>query len=52
LTDEPIVSEDLGALLASDVARAAEALIFASATPVSEAYIAERVPAGSTFPLS
>jgi segregation and condensation protein B len=50
LTDEATASEDFGALLASDVARAAEALIFASATPVSEAYIAERVPAGSDLP--
>ena len=38
---------DVARLLASDAARAAEALIFASATPVSEAYLAERLPAGT-----
>ncbi|MBL0374889.1 SMC-Scp complex subunit ScpB [Rhizobium sp. KVB221] len=37
--------EEIGQILASDAARAAEALIFASATPVSEGYIAERLPA-------
>lgn len=47
MTDGLDMLEDIGALLASDAARAAEALIFASATPVSETFIAERLPAGA-----
>lgn len=46
MTDAQDMPEEFGALLASDAARAAEALIFASATPVSETFIAERLPAG------
>lgn len=44
---EEEASEDVMSLLANDAARAAEALIFASATPLSEGYIAERLPADS-----
>ena len=50
MTDASETMDDIGALLASDAARATEALIFASATPVSEHYIAERVPAGDSLP--
>ncbi|MGV3552562.1 SMC-Scp complex subunit ScpB [Rhizobium sp.] len=34
-------------LIASDAARTVEALVFAAATPVSAAYLAERLPAGT-----
>ena len=37
----------LADILSSDAARTIEALIFASATPVSLNYLAERVPAGT-----
>jgi segregation and condensation protein B len=47
LIEQPEITDDLAGLLTSDTARATEALIFASATPVSEAYLAERVPAGA-----
>jgi segregation and condensation protein B len=40
-------SRPLADLLASDEARTVEALIFASAAPVSVAYLAERVPRGT-----
>jgi segregation and condensation protein B len=44
LIEQQDTTDDLAALLTSDAARATEALIFASATPVSETYLAERVP--------
>jgi segregation and condensation protein B len=47
LTEEPEAGEDLATILASDAARATEALIFASAVAVSENYLAERLPAGT-----
>ena len=37
----------LADLIASEEARTVEALIFASATPVSVGYLAERLPAGA-----
>lgn len=40
----------LSDILSSDAARAAEALIFASANPVSENYLAERLPRGADVP--
>ena len=50
MIEAPETTEEFDALLVSDGARAAEALIFASATPVSESFIAERVPVGSDLP--
>jgi segregation and condensation protein B len=47
LTDAPDTAVDIHAVLNSDEARSVEALVFASATPVSEAYLAERLPAGA-----
>jgi len=50
LTDATETPDPSVILLNSDAARATEALIFASATPVSESYIAERVQAGADLP--
>jgi segregation and condensation protein B len=47
LIDETETYVDIGSILTSNEARIAEALIFASATPVSENYLAERLPAGT-----
>jgi segregation and condensation protein B len=47
LTDEAEIEIDDASVLASDAARAAEALIFASAGPVPETYLAERLPDGA-----
>jgi segregation and condensation protein B len=45
LTDAPDTAPDFAAILNSREARTVEALIFASAEPVSETYLAERLPA-------
>jgi segregation and condensation protein B len=45
LTDAAEIEVDFRTILNSDAARAVEALIFASAAPVSEHYLAERLPA-------
>jgi segregation and condensation protein B len=47
LTDAPDTGIDIHAILNSDAARAVEALVFASAAPVPETYLAERLPAGT-----
>jgi segregation and condensation protein B len=44
LTDAPDTAVDIHTVLNSDEARAVEALIFASAAPVSETYLADRLP--------
>jgi segregation and condensation protein B len=47
LTDVAETEVDFRAILNSDEARSVEALIFASAVPVSEHYLAERLPVGT-----
>ena len=45
MTDAPETAPDFAVILNSHEARTVEALIFASAEPVSEAYLSERLPA-------
>ena len=47
MIDAPETEIDIGSILGSNEARTIEALIFASATPVSENYLAGRLPAGT-----
>jgi segregation and condensation protein B len=47
LIEETESQIDIVDILASNEARVVEALIFASATPVSETYLADRLPAGT-----
>ncbi len=47
MIDETEPEIDIVDILASNEARTVEALIFASATPVSETYLADRLPAGT-----
>jgi segregation and condensation protein B len=49
LTEPVGTLPDLGAILNSSAARVVEALIFAAATPVSEAFLAERIPADAAL---
>jgi segregation and condensation protein B len=50
LIEAPEAESDDRDILHSDAARAVEALIFASAAPVSQNYLAERLPAGADLP--
>jgi segregation and condensation protein B len=47
MTESGVTVVAAGDILASEAARVAEALIFASANPVSESYLAERLPEGA-----
>jgi segregation and condensation protein B len=47
LTEAAVAEADIRDVLNSDAARAVEALIFASAVPVPEGYLAERLPEGA-----
>ncbi|MDB5523869.1 MAG: scpB [Rhizobium sp.] len=47
MIEEPDTDIRMGSVLDRDEARSIEALIFASAAPVSESYLAERLPTGT-----